>query len=641
LKEPWKFHIGDHPLWKSPDFDDRLWPFFFISKRWTQEAYPGQGIAWYRYTFFIQNETSSPLALWFPSVSSALEIYWDGVLLGNKGTPAIQASQEVIGGGYSVFFIPSDLLKPETRHVLSLRLSNHIHSSGCIYGIPRLGTDQAIFKYYFWGMLEDVLILGIFFTSFIYHIFIFFGRRKEWNYLYFACLTLSLFVYIVCNSQATEILGQSTFLYHLKIRLEYLAVPLAALFNLLFLVQQFERYSLRFLKLYFIVSVLFLNLILWTPPLFFTGLLTLIHVYLLLGIILSFFVLFSSRHFSTAHIIITAFLLFSFTIIIDIYLKYLSHDQYRLMRYGFCLYILALSISLAQKFNDSLYQLEKLTQKLQERNRIFQLFVPKRYVDRIAKGDMNSIRVGNAEEAIITTLFTDIRGFTTFAEANTPRGVFLFLNEYFNNMSNCIEKYEGFIDKYIGDAIMAVFDSPNVEGAVAAAIQMRLALDQFNQKRKENNLPPIEMGIGLNTGKVIMGTVGSESRMDSTVIGDSVNLSARLESLTKDYHVSILISGFTYQRLENKAPQGVRRIDRVCVKGKNQEVDLFEIFAADPLEIRRQKQEGLPEWESALVLYFAKQWNLALSAFQEYHQHYPLDQTCRYFIENCQSAENF
>lgn len=220
--------------------------------------------------------------------------------------------------------------------------------------------------------------------------------------------------------------------------------------------------------------------------------------------------------------------------------------------------------------------------KVEETKNVFQLFVPSQFMNRIARGGFETIEQGIAQQANVSILFSDIRSFTTISESMSHLGVFYFLNSYMRKMVPEIENQHGFIDKFIGDAIMAIFDEHTAhcaygaEKAVLSAVGMRKALNQMNIIRQKNGEFSIGTGIGVNSGNVTMGTLGSETRMESTVIGDAVNLAARLEGLTKAYNAGILISQETYRRLENPAQFLIREVGYVAVKGKAKPTTIYD-----------------------------------------------------------------
>jgi adenylate cyclase len=194
---------------------------------------------------------------------------------------------------------------------------------------------------------------------------------------------------------------------------------------------------------------------------------------------------------------------------------------------------------------------------------------------------MDKLRLGG-EKRNLTVLFSDIRGFTSMSEALAPEDLVKLLNEYFTEMTEKVFIHKGSLDKYIGDAIMAVFGAPvaNAEHprlACRAAIDMIRALDVLRAQWRSDGLPDIDIGIGINTGPMIVGNMGSVSRFNYTVVGDAVNLASRIESLNKDYGTNILISEHTYELVRDEFPNA-REIDRVRVRGRAQYVRLYELI---------------------------------------------------------------
>lgn len=180
-----------------------------------------------------------------------------------------------------------------------------------------------------------------------------------------------------------------------------------------------------------------------------------------------------------------------------------------------------------------------------------------------------------------TLLFSDVRSFTSITETLGAQGTVKLLNEYFEIMVNCITEQGGMLDKFIGDAIMAAFGLPishedDEDRGVKAGINMIVRLWEWNVKRERDGKPPVEMGLGLNTDKILAGNIGSKKRMDYTMIGDGVNLAARLESACKQYNARILISDNTFKKL--KGTYRVRDIDDVVVKGKTEPVGVYEVL---------------------------------------------------------------
>ena len=244
--------------------------------------------------------------------------------------------------------------------------------------------------------------------------------------------------------------------------------------------------------------------------------------------------------------------------------------------------------------------------------RLFEKFVPKGFLERIAPGGLESLRFGTAESDEATILFSDIRSFTDLSEPLSPQELMDFLNDYLKMMNMSIMVNHGFVDKFIGDAVMAIFDrteqsSNDAMNALNAGMGMLQVLGTMNQKRKRQGQVPISIGIGIHTGPVVFGTLGFEERMDSTVLGDAVNLASRLESLTKYYGASLLFSDQTFDALgDEKENLLIRKIDTVMVKGRKQAVTIYELFNNDSQEVQSAKKMVMQSFEEPLDLYQQK-----------------------------------
>ncbi|HLO51264.1 MAG TPA: adenylate/guanylate cyclase domain-containing protein [Kamptonema sp.] len=237
--------------------------------------------------------------------------------------------------------------------------------------------------------------------------------------------------------------------------------------------------------------------------------------------------------------------------------------------------------ALAASFNEMSAELQKSFSKLHKTVESFERFVPNKFLSAIASDGIENIQVGVASKRTITILFADIKGYTSMSEQLTPMETFIFLNDYLACMGLAIEEAGGFIDKYIGDAIMALFDDEATDGAVRAAAAMRKSLAEFNLGRSRNNLPTIDIGIGIHRGEVVMGTVGFTSRMDSTVIGDAVNVASRVEGLTRHYGCAVLVTESAIGALRNPDIFKLQLVDRsVKVRGKDEAIAIYQLLVS-------------------------------------------------------------
>ncbi|WJG09984.1 adenylate/guanylate cyclase domain-containing protein [Aliiglaciecola sp. LCG003] len=271
----------------------------------------------------------------------------------------------------------------------------------------------------------------------------------------------------------------------------------------------------------------------------------------------------------------------------------------------------------------------------------FQKFVPRQFVDHFAKHGSDTLELGRADEDEVAILFCDIRGFTGLSENMTPQELMKFLNSYFLRMNDPIHQNSGFIDKFIGDAIMALFDHPKGTNkdkaidALNAAVDLRYALNVYNQHRHNSGYPPVNIGVGVHFGPVIIGTVGSDDRMDTTVIGDSVNIAYRLEALAPKLGADIIASAQILDTAEAKGRFSYRMLDWVRVKGRKTPVEVYEILNHLPDDILKQKLATADLIEQGIGARINRDWDKALDCFQQALVISPKDGLIIHHMEQC------
>jgi len=295
---------------------------------------------------------------------------------------------------------------------------------------------------------------------------------------------------------------------------------------------------------------------------------------------------------------------------------------------------------LAEGFNEMSLKIENYIVNISKMNEAYYRFVPKQFLEFLGAQSVLDVKLGDQVQKEMSVLFTDIREFTSLSEVMTPKETFDFLNDYLSRMEPVISRNQGFIDKYIGDSIMALFTG-NVENAIDAAIEMRAALADFNLQRKLDNKLPVNSGIGIHTGNLMLGIVGGHGRMDSTVVSDAVNLASRVEGLTKIYGASIIISQDTLIKLQDPGRYNYRFLDVVKVKGKQEAVYIFEVLDGEPEEVKRLKIETKPEFGKALQLYKNKEFDEASAIFKRVYQLNPDDRGAELYITRCKNILEF
>lgn len=279
-------------------------------------------------------------------------------------------------------------------------------------------------------------------------------------------------------------------------------------------------------------------------------------------------------------------------------------------------------------------------------NQTFRKFVPKQFVDHFAKHGSDTLELGRADEDELAILFTDIRGFTGLSENMSPQELMNFLNSYFLRMNEPIHQNKGFIDKFIGDAVMALFDRPTgdnadkAQDAIKAALGLRYAINLYNQHRANSNYPPINIGIGIHFGPVILGTVGSDDRMDTTVLGDSVNVAFRLEALAPKYDTDIVVSAQTLDVAKAKDHFEYRLLDWVRVKGRKTPIEVYEVIDHQDPTLKQAKLANASLIEQGITLRKEQKWDEATSLFQQALDLSPQDSLAMHHIEQCNSLRN-
>jgi predicted ATPase/class 3 adenylate cyclase len=251
-------------------------------------------------------------------------------------------------------------------------------------------------------------------------------------------------------------------------------------------------------------------------------------------------------------------------------------------------------------------------------------FVPEEFLRSLQRQSIVDVALGDNIRKEMSILFSDVRGFTRLVESMPAPEHIGFINEYLGRMEPAIVENGGFVDSYLGDGIMALFEG-DVENAVRAGIKMSVELGRFNAERRLAGLDPIEMGVGISTGPLTLGTIGGAMRIKCGVIGDPVNLASRIESLTKHLGCALLISHHTRELLGDPPPFDLRLVDRVRVKGKLLPITLFEVLDAEPPARAEAKRRTLPHFDAAMAEYVQGHFELAERLFCECSRQCPGD----------------
>lgn len=289
-------------------------------------------------------------------------------------------------------------------------------------------------------------------------------------------------------------------------------------------------------------------------------------------------------------------------------------------------------------FSTSIYQAFTEERNKKQIKTMFSRYAPPAYVDQLIK-DPSKLELGG-EEKEISILFSDIEGFTSISENLSPKQLVEVLNDYLNTMTHIIFDQGGNLDKYIGDAIVAVFGAPLPQNehalhACYAALEMQKALIDFRAKLAEKKLPLIRSRIGINTGGVVVGNIGSDIRYDYTGIGDHMNLASRLEGANKQYGTFVMISEFTYEQVRERVI--VRELDRIVVKGKSKPVKVFELIGRANEPLPESTRKMIEFYQQGMALYMKREWGEAIQKFEQALTSVHTDEPSKLYIQRAKS----
>ena len=273
--------------------------------------------------------------------------------------------------------------------------------------------------------------------------------------------------------------------------------------------------------------------------------------------------------------------------------------------------------------------------------RALERYVPKDFLECLDRRSIVEIHRGDCVEREMSILFSDIRSFTSLVEGHSAQENFQFINEYLAQIEPAIRAAGGFVDSYEGDSVMALFAGPSAgaEAALEAALGMHTALAKLNKTREHRGDALLKIGVGINTGALMLGTIGSPERLKCGVIGDPVNLAARTESLTKKYGTQLLITEHTRARLSPQVREraALRLVDRVRVKGKMQPVTLYEVLEGLPEPQKAARQAITARLEDAIMRFQEGAIEEAIEVFAALAQEAPADPLPKLYLERCQT----
>ncbi|MCC6275953.1 MAG: adenylate/guanylate cyclase domain-containing protein [Leptospiraceae bacterium] len=580
---------------------------------------------------FHQKYALQLFGLKIPHLATSYNFWINGKLTAANGI--VGASKESAKAQYLAqivnFQIPAD-----GNVEFIFQISNYSHRLGGFWEKCILGKYEQVQKLRDKDVFYDSFLFGSLLIMAIYHFGLFVLRRDDKAALYFGiyCLIIAIRLLFSGENWITQLFPN--FPWDWQVRIDYatfyLSVPIFGGFLQTLYPNEIKKIPVR---LNMVLGILFSIANIVSPRPYFTYYLFYYEIFVLAMIIYllySIVVAIINKR-DGALSVLTGALILSATVINDILNTQEIVKTTYLAPIGLFIFQFSQSFILSLIFSKAYQAVQNLSESLKLTNEANSKFVPNEFLSILNKKAITDVSLGDQTLKSMTIYFSDIRSFTTISESMTPKENFDFINSYLHFSGPIIRKNGGYIDKYIGDGIMALFpDDP--DGALRAAVETMDELYGFNEKRKAKGFPIIRIGIGIHSGNLMVGVIGEEKRYDFTVISDSVNLASRIEGLTKVFGVSILISEEFYNKIQNKKDFKFRTAGRVKVKGKNHPVVIYEVLNGTSKRIMDLKLQTKEKFEKGIECYLKKNFDDAKVNFHEVLQIDPHDQAAEYYL---------
>ena len=651
LSGEWKFY------WKktvNPDTDILdLNPI--LSKQpspWNQLTGIGKGFGTYELIIKVPKKEEE-LALKILYINSAYKLYINEFLIREVGRYSESSEGEEQD-------LKPDIIRfkqnksGEVR--ILLQVSNYASYRGGITSTIIFGSYDKIRDEKENSIAQDLVIFGSLVFIGFYHIGFYLFRKRDSSTIFFSFFCIAMGVRILLTGESGFIYNKIHFMNWVQwIKLNFGFLYCILLFFTLFLKRTF---FIEYPKSFFIaISIALSCLIIIVPfvTIYTLGMLinfTYIIIILILSNSIYTFIKAIINKRIGASLFLIGFFILSTTAINDLLndMRFINTGLY--LPVGTLFFVISYAFTISMRFSIAYNKVEELSKstleqsnlletqnsllesknfQITELNSAYQKFLPKEILNILNKGSITNFNLGDHTEKVMSIMFSDIRSFSSLSESMAPQENFEFINGFLKRIGPKIRENSGFIDKYIGDAIMALFPE-KPEDAIDAAIAMLIELENYNQFRKDKGRIPISIGIGINTGRSILGIVGEENRMNGTVISDAVNLASRLESLTKYYNSSILISDQTYKRLEKYDTYEFRILDTVKVRGKKEIVSIIEILNGNTNEYIDLKLKTKENFEFGQILFGAADFKNSIKFFKKVLESDPSDTAAELYL---------
>ncbi|EOQ90289.1 adenylate/guanylate cyclase catalytic domain protein [Leptospira yanagawae serovar Saopaulo str. Sao Paulo = ATCC 700523] len=594
---------------------------------------PGFGHASFRMKVQLPDDLQETLALTVHEQDTSYEIYIDGKYYGGSGSPASNTVQFVPMVRSTIVVLPQ-----KSNITIDLYVANYVHRKGGIWNdivlSPYTKAESRLTKH----KINETILSSIFAFVGIFFLVMYFYNRDGKQ-------TLGIFLFSLAVLLRTISTGERIILefvdmpYWLLLRVEYLSWYWSAplLYHYFYTIFPGD-FSKKVGNVFYGLSVL-LTFGLFLPPVYFTETASIYPIAFVLNGLFVLFYLF--RSFKNKRMEAKP-LLFGISLILvgatnDIlHAEAIIHTTY-IAPSTVVIFVFLQVFTFGRIVRQNIIKTLEFAEEQKQFSSSFSRFVPTEFLYHLGKDDIRQVDLGDQVQKRMTVLFADIRSFTEFSETLTPKENFDFLNSYLQRVGPIIRHNHGFIDKFIGDAVMALFPY-NINDAVKAAVEMQEAIRIYNSHRAKCGYIPIEVGIGIHTGNLTLGILGEHKRMEGTVISDAVNLASRIEGITKLFSARIVISAETFIEASETLGFHYRLLDRVNIKGKTESVFVVEVLDGYEPEKASRLIASKDDYTLALDAYRREDFEEALEAFSSLIDQNPDDSVSRLFCERCKES---
>ena len=589
-------------------------------------AFPRSGCVTYRLVILLPRGVPEVLGLYFKGVATSYRLFCNGALMLENGRVSSDPGQ--VGGTYapqSVFLSARDRLE------IILQVANGEDSRAGLIDTPVIGLRTRIAPLQSTQTLIDAIIYSAILAMGLYHILLSLLHPAEKASLYFGILAVALALRGALTGARIlhQVAGGVGF--HTLISAEYITVYVAALVIYFYFAHLFPLECPRFARFPLLIVNAALSVFVSVVPVRFISPVHFYYEIFLLGegVLVTVWLIRSLLvRREGAVIMLMGFFILLASAIFDVVRDMTHSGDFFLSSYAMVVFILLQSWLIARRSALAYVSAQNSSKRAEELASSYGRFVPREFLKLLGKESIEYVSLGDQIEMKLTVLFADIRSFTSLSEDMTPVENFNFLNSYLSRISPVIRRNRGFIDKYLGDGVMALFPhSP--EDAVNAGLQLLETVRIFNGHRANSGYRPIAISVGVNTGNLMLGTVGESSRMDGTVISDAVNLASRLEGLTRTFGAWIIVSEDLLDACPPVTSYPHRYLGRVRVKGKSRAVRIYEIIdGPDAARIRTRET-----FERALKHLEGRRYGEATRGFETVVAGDPADSAARYYLK--------